>query len=50
MINEAQEVSKTDLIVAGMIFIGFMGFLTDRLLVGLVKTFSGRRPLFKEQS
>ncbi|MCU1516948.1 MAG: Permease protein of transporter system [Pseudarthrobacter sp.] len=50
MINEAQEVSKTDLIVAGMIFIGFMGFLTDRLLVGLVKTFSGRRPLFKEPS
>ncbi|MBG6185091.1 NitT/TauT family transport system permease protein [Arthrobacter sp. CAN_A214] len=45
MINEAQEVSKTDLIVAGMIFIGFMGFLTDRILVGLVKIFSGRRPI-----
>jgi NitT/TauT family transport system permease protein len=50
MINEAQEVSKTDLIVAGMIFIGFMGFLTDRLLVGLVKIFSGKRPIFKTHS
>ncbi len=46
MINEAQEVSKTDLIVAGMIFIGFMGFLTDRILVGLVKISSGKRPIF----
>lgn len=50
MINEAQEVSKTDLIVAGMIFIGFMGFLTDRILVGLVKVFSGRRPIFQARS
>jgi NitT/TauT family transport system permease protein len=50
MINEAQEVSKTDLIVAGMIFIGFMGFLTDRILVGLVKVFSRKRPIFKTHS
>jgi NitT/TauT family transport system permease protein len=46
MINEAQEVSKTDLVVAGMVVIGLIGFLTDRLLVGLVKVFTGRRPLF----
>jgi len=45
MINEAQEVSKTDLVVAGMVVIGLIGFLTDRLLVGLVKVFAGRRPL-----
>ena len=50
MINEAQEVSKTDLIVAGMIFIGFMGFLTDRLLVGLIKIFSGKRPIVQTRS
>ena len=50
MINEAQEVSKTDLIVAGMIFIGFMGFLTDRFLVALVKIFSGKRPIFQTRS
>ena len=45
MINEAQEVSKTDLIVAGMLVIGLIGFLTDRLMVGLVKLAAGRRPL-----
>jgi NitT/TauT family transport system permease protein len=45
MINEAQEVSKTDLIVAGMVVIGLIGFLTDRLLVGLVKLTAGRRPI-----
>ncbi|MCC3270393.1 ABC transporter permease [Arthrobacter gengyunqii] len=45
MITEAKEVSKTDLIVAGMVFIGLLGFLSDRLLVGLVKAVSRRRPI-----
>lgn len=45
MITEAKEVSKTDLIVAGMLIIGLLGFLSDRLIVWIVKLVSRRRPI-----
>ncbi|WP_235815966.1 ABC transporter permease [Bifidobacterium lemurum] len=45
MITEAKEVSKTDLIVAGMFIIGILGFLSDRLIVWIVKIVAHRRPV-----
>ncbi|MFH5821135.1 ABC transporter permease [Georgenia sp. AZ-5] len=50
MITEAKVVAKTDLIIAGMVVIGLLGFATDRVLVRLIKLASGRRPLLREQS
>uniref|UniRef100_UPI002028C2B5 ABC transporter permease n=1 Tax=Actinotalea sp. C106 TaxID=2908644 RepID=UPI002028C2B5 len=44
MITQARDMSKTDLIVAGMVVIGLAGFLADRLLVLLVKVATRGRP------
>lgn len=44
MITQARDMSKTDLIVAGMVIIGLAGFVADRLLVGLVKLVTRSRP------
>lgn len=44
MITQARDMSKTDLIVAGMVVIGLAGFVADRLLVGLVKLVTRSRP------
>ena len=45
MITEAKNVSKTDLIVAGMFIIGILGFLSDRLIVWIVKLVAHGRPI-----
>lgn len=44
MITQARDMSKTDLIVAGMVIIGLAGFLADRLLAALVALVTRRRP------
>lgn len=44
-ITQAQEQSRTDLIIAGMIVIGLAGFAADRLLTLAVRLVVGRRPL-----
>ena len=44
MITQARDMSKTDLIVAGMVVIGLAGFLADRLLAGLVTLVTRGRP------
>jgi len=44
MITQARDMSKTDLIVAGMVIIGLAGFVADRVLVGLVKLVTRSRP------
>lgn len=43
-ITQARDMSKTDLIVAGMVIIGIAGFLADRLLVALIKLLTRNRP------
>jgi NitT/TauT family transport system permease protein len=48
MITEAKVIAQTDLIVAGMIVIGLLGFATDRLLVGLVRLAARGRPLLRD--
>jgi NitT/TauT family transport system permease protein len=48
MITEAKEVSKTDLIVAGMFIIGLLGFLSDRMIVWIVKLVAHRRPVLNK--
>lgn len=45
MITEARDVSKTDLIVAGMFIIGILGFLSDRLIVWIVKILAHGWPI-----
>lgn len=45
VIIEAQQTSKTDLIVAGMIFIGLAGFLTDKTMTGATRRVLRDRPL-----
>lgn len=45
MITEAKNVSKTDLIAAGMFIIGILGFLSDRLIVWIVKLVAHGRPI-----
>lgn len=47
VITQARDMSKTDLIVAGMICIGLAGFIADRLLMVIVKIAFGNRPLAK---
>jgi NitT/TauT family transport system permease protein len=47
MITQARDMSKTDLVVAGMVWIGLAGFLADRLLVGLTKLALRGRPVLK---
>lgn len=44
MITQARDMSKTDLIVAGMAVIGLAGFLADRILVLLVRLLTRGRP------
>ncbi|MCC2307491.1 ABC transporter permease [Cellulomonas chengniuliangii] len=44
MITQARDMSKTDLIVAGMVVIGLAGFVADRLLALLVKAVTRGRP------
>lgn len=44
MITQARDMSKTDLIVAGMAVIGLAGFLADRVLVLAVKVLTRNRP------
>lgn len=48
MITEAKVVAKTDLIIAGMVVIGVLGFVTDRLLLLLVRLVAGRRPVLRD--
>lgn len=48
MITEARVVAKTDLIVAGMVVIGLLGFLTDRALVLAVKLAFRGRPILQD--
>lgn len=43
-ITQARDMSKTDLIVAGMVIIGVAGFVADRLLVALIKLVTRGRP------
>lgn len=47
MITQARDMSKTDLIVAGMICIGLAGFLADRALMVIIRLASRGRPLVK---
>lgn len=48
MITEAKVIAQTDLIVAGMIVIGLLGFATDRLLLLLVRLATRGRPLVRD--
>lgn len=47
MITQARDMSKTDLIVAGMVVIGLAGFLTDRLMMLLFRLGTRGRPLIR---
>src|SRR5688572_12520422 len=45
VITEAREVSRTEIIITGMIFIGLAGLVTDKLLVSGVRRALGNSPL-----
>lgn len=45
VITEAREVSRTEIIITGMIFIGLAGLLTDKLLISGVRKALGNSPL-----
>lgn len=45
VITEAREISNTELIIAGMAFIGLAGFLTDRLMTTVIGLALRHRPL-----
>lgn len=45
VITQAREQSRTDLIVTGMIVIGLAGYLSDRLLLLVIRLIARRRPL-----
>jgi len=45
LITQAREQSRTDVIVVGMVVIGLAGFVTDRLLMLLLKVGLRRRPI-----
>jgi NitT/TauT family transport system permease protein len=45
LITQAWQVSRTELIIAGMLFIGVAGFLTDRAMSALVRFSLRNRPL-----
>jgi NitT/TauT family transport system permease protein len=45
VITEAREVSRTEIIITGMLFIGLAGLATDKLLTLLVRRAVGRSPL-----
>ncbi|HET9516919.1 MAG TPA: ABC transporter permease [Actinoplanes sp.] len=49
LITQAWQVSRTDLIIAGMLFIGLAGFASDRAMTGLVKLLLRNRPLLADQ-
>lgn len=44
MITQARDMSRTDLIIAGMVFIGLAGFVTDRFMGWLLRTATRGRP------
>ncbi|GGE60940.1 ABC transporter permease [Nesterenkonia cremea] len=48
MIFEGRQLNQIDLIMAGMVIIGVLGFLTDRLLTALLKLLSRGRPVLQE--
>lgn len=48
MIAQARDMSKTDLVIAGMICIGLAGFLSDLILTGVVKLIARGRPLISK--
>jgi NitT/TauT family transport system permease protein len=45
VITEAREVSRTEVIVTGMIFIGLAGLASDKLLTRAMRLLLGNRPL-----
>ena len=45
VITEAREVSRTEIIITGMLFIGLAGLCTDKLLGVLVRRAIGKSPL-----
>lgn len=45
LIIQAWQVSRTDLIITGMVVIGLAGFLSDQAMSGLVRVSLGSRPL-----
>jgi NitT/TauT family transport system permease protein len=45
VITEAREVSRTEVIITGMIFIGLAGLATDKLLTVGFRKALGNRPL-----
>lgn len=45
VIIEARETSQTALIVAGMVYIGLAGFITDRVMTGLIQLSLRNRPV-----
>ncbi|PTR22841.1 NitT/TauT family transport system permease protein [Rhodococcus sp. OK519] len=44
MITQARDMSRTDLIIAGMVFIGLAGFATDRFMGWLLRVATRGRP------
>lgn len=44
MITQARDMSRTDLIIAGMVFIGLAGFVTDRLMGWILRVVTRGRP------
>ncbi len=48
MIFEGRQLNQIDLIMAGMVIIGVLGFLSDRLLSLLLKLPSRGRPILQE--
>jgi NitT/TauT family transport system permease protein len=47
VITEAREISNTALIMTGMVFIGLAGFVTDRLMTGLIRLTLRNRPVIQ---
>jgi len=44
LITQARDMSRTDIIIAGMIVIGVAGLLSDRLLTGVLRLATRGRP------
>jgi NitT/TauT family transport system permease protein len=49
LITQAWQVSRTELIIAGMLFVGVAGFASDRAMSALVKLSLRNRPLLAGQ-
>ncbi|MDP9036108.1 MAG: ABC transporter permease [Myxococcota bacterium] len=45
VITEAREVSRTEVILTGMVFIGLAGLASDKLLTALIRVLLGNRPV-----